>query len=427
MNATSRRLLKSRNQTILIGLICFAIPGMYNALNTMGGGGQVDPSAASKANTALYATFAIFGLFGGGIINLFSLRIPLFLSGLTYVLYTGSYIYYNATFKPFFTIFSGQGMMVTSYPLEKEKGHFISIFWIIFSLGGVIGSIIPLAVGLGDKPLPNSGYAAFMIIQTIGSFMCLALIPPHKVIRSDNTNVIVESKQNTLNEIVEVLKLFKNKHMIYFSLIGFTSNFFYSYIFNHYNLPNFSADSRGFNNLIYYISGIIGSYLIGFLLDFKTSRKRKAYISSIGIWCLFNIMWALTYIQQRKMKTRRENINFNFFNYKTSGVSYIWPCMIFAIFGLLDAFYQNYVYWIIGSFSNNSNILSRYIGFCKFLQAIGACISWAIDAGGMEPNTQLFINWGMIVLTLPGMIMLSKNTKESSEPSLSSEKDVECD
>ncbi|PVZ97075.1 hypothetical protein BB558_006985 [Smittium angustum] len=101
--------------------------------------------------------------------------------------------------------------------------------------------------------------------------------------------------------------------------------------------------------------------------------------------------------------------------------------MIFAIFGLLDAFYQNYVYWIIGSFSNNSNILSRYIGFCKFLQAIGACISWAIDAGKMEPNTQLFINWGMIVLTLPGMIMLSKNTKESSEPSLFSEKDVECD
>ncbi|PWA02353.1 hypothetical protein BB558_001511, partial [Smittium angustum] len=80
MNATSRRLLKSRNQTILIGLICFAIPGMYIALNTMGGGGQIDSSVASKANTALCAMFAIFGFFGGGIINLFGVRIPLFLS-----------------------------------------------------------------------------------------------------------------------------------------------------------------------------------------------------------------------------------------------------------------------------------------------------------------------------------------------------------
>jgi len=45
----------------LIAIVCFLCPGMFNALSGMGGGGQVDPHAADKANTALYSTFAVVG------------------------------------------------------------------------------------------------------------------------------------------------------------------------------------------------------------------------------------------------------------------------------------------------------------------------------------------------------------------------------
>ncbi|CAN4085595.1 unnamed protein product [Withania somnifera] len=57
-------------QVGLIGLVCFCCPGMFNALSGMGGGGQVDHTAANNANTALYTTFAIFGILGGGIYNI---------------------------------------------------------------------------------------------------------------------------------------------------------------------------------------------------------------------------------------------------------------------------------------------------------------------------------------------------------------------
>lgn len=49
----------------LVSCVCFLCPGMFNALGGMGGGGQVNPTAANNANTALYSTFAVVGFFAG--------------------------------------------------------------------------------------------------------------------------------------------------------------------------------------------------------------------------------------------------------------------------------------------------------------------------------------------------------------------------
>ncbi|CAN1186723.1 hypothetical protein LINPERPRIM_LOCUS11004 [Linum perenne] len=57
-------------QVILIGFVCFCCPGMFNALSDIVAGGQVDPTAANNANTALYTTFAVFSILGGGFYNI---------------------------------------------------------------------------------------------------------------------------------------------------------------------------------------------------------------------------------------------------------------------------------------------------------------------------------------------------------------------
>lgn len=48
-------------QLLVIALVCFLCPGMFNALNGMGGGGQVDAHASDLANVALYSTFSVVG------------------------------------------------------------------------------------------------------------------------------------------------------------------------------------------------------------------------------------------------------------------------------------------------------------------------------------------------------------------------------
>ena len=52
-------------QLVGVSLVRFLCPGIFNVLQGIGGGGQVDALVANRANTALYATFSIVGFFAG--------------------------------------------------------------------------------------------------------------------------------------------------------------------------------------------------------------------------------------------------------------------------------------------------------------------------------------------------------------------------
>lgn len=52
-------------QVVFLGFVCFMGPGLFNALNGLGGGGMVEPSTSANANSTLYATFAVAAFFAG--------------------------------------------------------------------------------------------------------------------------------------------------------------------------------------------------------------------------------------------------------------------------------------------------------------------------------------------------------------------------
>lgn len=146
-------------QLLIVSLVCFLCPGMFNALGGMGGGGQVDPRAANDANTALYATFAVVGFFAGTITNTLGIKFALSFGGIGYSVYVAAFLSYNHTQNYGFTVFAGallgvcagllwtaQGAIMMSYPPEDSKGRYISWFWMIFNLGAVIGSLVRFAL-----------------------------------------------------------------------------------------------------------------------------------------------------------------------------------------------------------------------------------------------------------------------------------------
>jgi len=130
---------------------------MFNALNGLGGAGQLnkDTHASDAANSALYATFAVVGFFAGTVTNTLGIRVALSFGGLGYCVYVSSYLCYNHTHDLGYVVFAGcllgccagilwsaQGAIMMSYPPERLKGRFISWFWIIFNMGAVIGSLV---------------------------------------------------------------------------------------------------------------------------------------------------------------------------------------------------------------------------------------------------------------------------------------------
>ena len=141
-------------QLTLVAFVCFMCPGMFNAVNGLGGGGQFDARTADNANVALYSTFSVLGFFAGSIANRLGIKLTLSLGGMGYVLYIASYLSYNHNQNEGFVVFAGavlgvcagmlwaaQGAIMMSYPPEQSKGRYISWFWMVFNLGAVIGGL----------------------------------------------------------------------------------------------------------------------------------------------------------------------------------------------------------------------------------------------------------------------------------------------
>ncbi|KAJ1663539.1 hypothetical protein GGF38_003184, partial [Coemansia sp. RSA 25] len=297
-------------QVVLVGFVCFLCPGMFNALNGMGGGGQVDRTTGNNANTALYCTFIVFGVLGGAIVNLCGVRWTIFGSGLTYALYSSSYIYLNHTGNGAFTIAAGailgigagilwaaQGMIMVSYPREEEKGRYIAVFWIIFNMGGMLGGILPFAINYHSTKdsLSDGVYIAFVILECIGASLGLALAPPAKVVREDGSSVVLVKYTSAGKEAVEILKLFMNPMMLALIPMCFASNFFYSYQFGPINGSIFNIRTRGFNNIFYWGAQMVGAYALSFLLDNqRMTRRTRGMIALAIVGVFFNVVWGGT-------------------------------------------------------------------------------------------------------------------------------------
>ncbi|KAF5177483.1 Unc93-like protein [Thalictrum thalictroides] len=408
-------------QVCLIGLVCFCCPGMFNALSGMGGGGQVDPTASNNANTALYTTFAIFGILGGGIYNVLGPQFTLMAGCSTYVLYAASLLYYNHINKQPFVVtaggilgvgagllWAGQGAIMTSYPPVARKGTYISIFWSIFNMGGVIGGLIPFVLNYHRETAAsvNDGtYIAFMSFMSLGTLLALVILPPNKVIRDDGTKCSDIKYSKVSTEAIAISKLFLNWKMLLIVPAAWSSNFFYTYQFNHVNGGLFSLRTRGLNNVFYWGAQMIGSIGIGYILDFTfTSRRLRGFVGIGIVAAVSTAIWGGGLANQLAYPHDLEVANK--LDFVKSGKDFAGPFVLYFSYGLLDAMFQSLVYWVIGTLADDSVTLSRYVGFYKGVQSAGAAVAWQVDTHKVSLMSQLVVNWSMTTVSYPLLVVL---------------------
>lgn len=412
----------ARTQVVIVAFISFACPGMFNAMSGLGGAGSFDPTTANNANTALYACFAIFGYFGGMLFNLFgdyANRILMGVGGLAYVFYSvGQYVAGHDNRLNWLAILSGgvlgvgaglfwtaQGAMMMAYAPEEKKGTYISIFWVIFNLGGLLGGILVFAVNFNNESggANAATYFAFAAIMAIGAFSAFfLLVKPQSVIREDGKAVQIVKATGPMEELKNVALMFLDKHMLLLTPLFITSNFFYTYQFNAINGGLFSIRARGLNSALYWGSQMLGSWLFGmmFLDNLKMSRRRRAIWGSVILSVFFTVAWALgCYLQLGWKGGFDKNDRPPVIDLQDSG-DYIYPFFVFILYGIGDAMLQTFAYWVMGAITNDLVQSARYTGYYKGIQSAGAAIAWQMDNQEDWP-VQLFVNWALFTVTIP--------------------------
>ncbi|PSK41014.1 hypothetical protein C7M61_000685 [Candidozyma pseudohaemuli] len=401
-------------QIIVMSFVIFLTPGCFNAITGIGNSGISDPKVADNANVALYSCFATIGAFGGVICNTIGVKACLMFGGTGYIMYTASLLVFRETGNKGFPVFAGaylgvcaaltwaaQGSIVMSYALEHRKATAIMVYWVIFNFGAVIGSIIPLAQNMttGEEHVNAGTYVAFMVLMAAGVVLAGFLLPMDKVYKADGTKVIAKKYPKITHELKGMWKVLKTDLKIYFMFPMFcASNWFYTYQFNNFNAARFNVRTRSLNGLLYWLTQMVGAIVIGFLLDWKRfNRPNRARIG----WTVIFLFGMATWGGGLKFQlgVTRENVDDEpLIDFHDS--YYIGPMFLYMCYGAFDAIFQAYIFWILGTFSNNPKKVALYASFYKSLQSAFNAVVWRLDAK-KTPFMHMFASsWILVVASM---------------------------
>ncbi|KAI0074220.1 MFS general substrate transporter [Panus rudis PR-1116 ss-1] len=419
-------------QVILVGITCFATVGMFSAVSNLGAGGSQDVALSDTANGVLYGMFALTGLISGGINNLLGPRLTLFIGTLGYALYVGALWCFQVQGTRWFLIFAGavlgftaallwsaQGSIMMSYPLEKDKGKAFSIFWAIFQFGSFLGSVIALAINIKSGSLSavsTSTYVAFIIIIFIGIASAFLVLPPNRVVRSDGTLVKLQAASKVHEELIGMAHTLKDWRMLALIPMFFASNYFYAYQ-GALNAAMFDGPTRALNATLEGAGAIVGALLIGFLvLDAKwAGRRTRGYIglavvvvATVVVWAA-GLGWQVTFTRADGVRMKEEG---RLINYKDDAYTGKGPLFFFYYFA--DACYQALVYWIMSALTNDPFTLARFAGLYKALQSAGSAGSFGMDAVATPLLNEHLASWLLMIISYPGAFLVIRTIKETN-------------
>ncbi|KAK4052325.1 hypothetical protein OIO90_004406 [Microbotryomycetes sp. JL221] len=433
-------------QNAVVALSCFMCPGMFNALSGIGGGGQVDPTAANNGATALYSCFAVTSFFSGVILDRLGGRLTLSLGAAGYALYIGSFLSYNINANGNFVVAAGailgvcagllwtaQGTLTLAYATEAAKGKYIACVWIIFNLGATIGNatMLGLTYDSSANTVSNAVYAAFLAIASCGVIVPWLLVNPAKMVRTDGTRVIIP-QQTSWKESTVGLFHFLRTHLWIVLLFPFflASNWFYTWQFNSFNGVLFTLRTRSLNSMLYWMSQMVAALLFGIAIDTKRIRRvTRAWSGLIFLLVLSMAVWGASYHYQTSY-TRADMAEprapeFARIDFKDSG--YAGRLILFLFCGAMDAIWQNYAYWLMGALSNDAQKLGHLVGAYKAIQSAGAAGVYRLDTNLAPFMLELGVSWGLcagsLLFVMP-IIWFHVKDKTKDEPVVMASDDV---
>lgn len=424
-------------QVIIVAFAFFLLPGMFNSLTGIGGSGQIDHTATNDANMALYATFSAVGFFAGAIINVLGIKTTLCLGGLGYCVYIAALLCYSHTKNYGFMVFSGAYLglsgallwtaadtIIMSYPPRESKGRYTGCFWMIFSMGAVVGSFIPLGQNIHvkeNKTVSDGTYIGYLISTVLGTALTWTLADARKVVREDGSRIILAKNPSWQTELLWLCKTFRtDTYIVLFFPMFFASNWFYTYIFNDVNGAEFNTRTRALNNTLYYVVEVASAVVIGHCLDRPwVKRTTRARIMWLFLFSLTMALWGSSYYLQHGYKREEVTAGKGFTPMDWEDAGYIGHMFLYMSYGLYDAAWQAFVYWSMGSLTNNARKLANFAGFYKGIQSAGAAIAWRLDNLGTPYVNMLVSCWallgGSLLIALPVILFKVKNELEEEE------------
>ncbi|KAF9996498.1 hypothetical protein BGZ65_007917, partial [Modicella reniformis] len=223
------------------------------------------------------------------------------------------------------------------------------------------------------------------------------------VVRKDGSHVVKIKYSSPISELKSVFALFKDWRMLALVPMFFTSNWVYTYQFTAFNALNFSPRTRNMNSMCYWFAQIIASILYGAFLDRpQWTRPTRARYGLILLAVVCAATWVGGIIFQTTFGPRNNNAilnkegvlvknpaDYHAIDLVDNTSEFIGPFFLYFFYGISDAMYQGYSYWLMGALTNDTNQAARFAGFYKFVQNLGGVLAPVVQTSiiGNAPSS----------------------------------------
>ncbi|KAI2910645.1 hypothetical protein CBS147353_748 [Aspergillus niger] len=363
----------------VIGAVGFLAPGLWNAMNSLGAGGEEKPFLVNAANALVFGLMGIFCIFGAPIANRIGLKWALLLGAAGYPVYAAG-LYTNNRFGNVWLVLVGavacgisaglfwasEGAIAIGYPEPSKRARYLNIWVWWRTLGPIIGNSIVLALNIKNQDKGSVGYSTyivFIVLQCLAVPVALLLTPPDKVQRADGSPVILRVEDSWKAEFQALWKTCKNRTVILLLPI------FWAVYFNEYS-GNFETYYFGVRAraLIAFLSDwvtILASQIISHWLDWKRvdAKKRLTY----G-WYWVIIVHVTAYIlgwvvQEQYTSAHKKNPDLGTMDYTSPGFAK--GAFVLFMWTFAQQTGQNWLYYLVGSMTDNIAELTRLTGVLR--------------------------------------------------------------
>ncbi|PWY80816.1 MFS general substrate transporter [Aspergillus sclerotioniger CBS 115572] len=420
----------------VIGAVGFLAPGLWNAMNSLGAGGEEKPFLVNAANALVFGLMGFFCIFGAPIANRIGLKWTLLLGAAGYPVYAAG-LYTNDRFGNVWLVLVGavacgisaglfwasEGAIAIGYPEPSKRARYLNIWVWWRTLGPIIGNSIVLALNIKNKGAGSVGYntyIVFIVLQCLAVPVALLLTPPDKVQRADGSRVIIRVEPTWTAEFKALWKTCKNRTVILLLPV------FWAVYFNEYS-GNFETYYFGVRarSLIAFLSDwvtILASQIISHWLDCKKiPAKTRLTYGWYYVILVHVIAWILAWVVQEQYTSSSDP---PMMDYTTPG--FVKGAFVLFMWSFAQQTAQNWLYYLVGSMTENIAELTRLTGILRGQESFGEAVSYGLNTkewfGGRVPMAVNTILLGLCVI--PTWIVVSNHEMESAADGESEQRDV---
>ncbi|KAJ6013888.1 hypothetical protein N7540_008479 [Penicillium herquei] len=375
--------------SIILGVCNLLAPGIWTAMNSLGGGGEEKPYLVNAANALTFCLMVVSCFMGSVVVRFIGIKWTMIVGTMGYAPYAAG-LYTNNRFGDSWLVILGaalcgisagifwmaEGAIALSYPEPYNQGRFLGL-WLSFRVGGqILGGAINLGINVNRSTQGSVSYTVYLIfiaLQALGPFAGLLLNSPDRVQRKDGVPVRLRVNNSIGFELKEMLKLFINRKFLL--VVPFICQAVYTeaVMFSYEDLW-LTVRARALGSFLGGIVALIAGNVLGAYLDSKSislkTRTRSAFFFVVA-WQGMCWIWATVNVTEFH-KTNPV------YDWVDPGFGKAFALFLFWVAG----FQLNYMYlfFLVGNLAEDEEEIVRIAGLLRGVESASQAVSYGLSS-----------------------------------------------